>query len=150
MSAQGIVESLPEETETDWAKPGFWQTTDGRPIEQSWEFAEAEIRLVKPRGGAGSLISGPLPAHFELSWQWKIDSKTNSGVKYRVRKFDRRWLGLEYQIIDYAPGSTRARARAARQRFTILCRRSPTSLCIRPANGTGHASSRSVIESSIT
>jgi alkaline phosphatase D len=110
LSAQGIIQSVPEAIETDWAKPGFWQTTDGRPVEESWEFTEGEIRLVKPRGGKGSLVSGPLPAHFELSWQWKIEAKTNSGIKYRVRKFDGRYLGLEYQIIDYAPGSARAKS----------------------------------------
>lgn len=84
----------------EWYQESFWTTLNGQPATQSWEFADQEIRLVNPRGGSGSLISPPLPPHFELSWQWKIAPKTNSGLKYRVRQFDRRWLGIEYQMID--------------------------------------------------
>ncbi len=105
--AQGIIQSIPAAPETDWSKPAFWETMDGRPVEQSWEFQDGEIRLVKPRGGRGSLLSGPLPPHFQLSWRWKINAKTNSGLKYRVRQFSGRWLGLEYQIIDYSSSSSR-------------------------------------------
>ena len=102
--AQGIViETIPAEPETDWSKPSFWETLDGNPINSSWEFADGEIRLVRPRGGAGSLLSGPLPSNFELSWQWKIEQKTNTGLKYRARKFGNKWLGIEYQIIDDSP-----------------------------------------------
>ncbi len=102
--AQGIVvETIPAEPETDWSKPSFWETLDGSPISSSWEFADGEIRLVRPRGGSGSLLSGPLPSNFELSWQWKIEKKANTGLKYRVRKFGNKWLGIEYQIIDDSP-----------------------------------------------
>lgn len=104
---QGIVvHSIPAESETNWSKPSFWETIDGQPVESSWEFADGEIRLARPRGGAGSLLSGPLPSNFELSWQWKIEAKTNTGLKYRVRKFGNRWLGVEYQIIDDSPSDT--------------------------------------------
>lgn len=98
--SQAVIRTVPVEPETDWHKVGFWETADGRPAEDSWEFADSEVRLVKPRGGNGSLISGPLPSHFELSWQWKVETKTNTGLKYRLRKFGGRWLGVEYQIID--------------------------------------------------
>ena len=91
----------------DLSQPGLWQTLDGRPAEENWEFADGEIRLVRPRGGGGSLISEPLPANFELSWQWKIDKGANTGLKYRVRRFGKHlfsnnYLGIEYQIIDDA------------------------------------------------
>ena len=100
MAQNAVVASLEAEPETDWSEPSFWETVDGQPAELSWEFRDGEISLVRPRGGSGSLLSGPLPASFELSWQWKLDRGTNSGVKYRVRKFGSRWLGLEYQLID--------------------------------------------------
>lgn len=106
LRAQGVItETIPAEQETDWSKPSFWETTNGNAAELSWEFVDGEIRLVRPRGGSGSLLSGPLPPNFELSWKWKIDSKTNTGLKYRVRKFSGRYLGLEYQIIDERPGA---------------------------------------------
>jgi len=89
------------------SQPGLWQTLDGRPAEENWEFADGEIRLTNPRGGGGSLISEPLPANFELSWQWKIEKGSNTGLKYRVRRFGQqlfsnKFLGIEYQIIDDA------------------------------------------------
>lgn len=84
----------------DWTSPSFWRRLDGKPVETSWQFVDDQIRLIDPSGGSASLLSPPLPAHFELSWQYKISPKTNSGIKYRVRRFGNRWLGLEYQIID--------------------------------------------------
>ncbi|WP_419189431.1 family 16 glycoside hydrolase [Stieleria marina] len=103
--AQGIVTTLPAEPITDWSSEPFWESLDGRPATDGWEFVDGEIRLVKPRGANGSLLSPVLPPNFELSWQWKIDKRTNTGLKYRVRRlgkaiFNDRPLGIEYQIID--------------------------------------------------
>ncbi|TWU01171.1 family 16 glycoside hydrolase [Stieleria varia] len=94
----------------NFAAPEFWESVDGEPVAESWEFDGGEIRLIKPRGGKGSLLSQPLPANFELSWQWKIEPRTNSGIKYRVRRFGKQlfsnaYLGVEYQIIDDGPTS---------------------------------------------
>ncbi|GIX00623.1 MAG: hypothetical protein KatS3mg111_3955 [Pirellulaceae bacterium] len=83
-----------------WDSPDFWETIDGQPFARSWEISDGELRLVAPRGGNGSLLSPPVPAHFILTFQWRIAPGTNSGVKYRVRQWDHRWLGVEYQIID--------------------------------------------------
>ena len=98
-----IVETLPAEVETDWTKASFWETVDGAPAEANWEFVDGEVRLTRPRGGNGSLLSGPMPSNFDLTFDWKISPKTNTGLKYRVRKFSQKYLGLEYQIIDDAP-----------------------------------------------
>jgi len=83
----------------DWSSPDFWITGNGQPVGDGWEFVDGEIRLIKPNRG-GDLLSPELPSDFELSFEWKIDPKTNSGLKYRVQKFGNRWLGPEYQIID--------------------------------------------------
>jgi hypothetical protein len=89
----------------DLSRPELWQTLDGRPAEENWEFADGEIRLARPRGGGGSLVSEPLPSNFDLSWEWKIEPGANTGLKYRVRRFGKQlfgnsYLGIEYQIID--------------------------------------------------
>ena len=94
--------------EMDWYDESNWESLDGRPVTENWEFGEGEIRIVKPRGGNGSILSPPVPANFTLSWKWKIEKKTNTGVKYRVRRFGRHlfsnnFLGIEYQIIDDGP-----------------------------------------------
>ena len=86
----------------EWSKPGFWETLDGRPVADNWDFVDGELRLTRPRGSGGSLLSEPLPSNFELSFEWSIEEKANTGVKYRLRKYRNRWLGLEYQIIDDA------------------------------------------------
>jgi alkaline phosphatase D len=84
----------------NWLDPSFWQSIDGKPVEESWEFDQHQIRLIHPRGGKGSLLSPALPSNFELVFQWKIGDKANTGIKYRVRQYGAQWLGIEYQIID--------------------------------------------------
>lgn len=87
-------------SEVDWLKPTFWQSQDGKPVEESWEFSNGEVRLVKSRDGNAALLSKPLPPNFELTFQWRVSPGTNSGLKYRVRQFGDLWLGVEYQMID--------------------------------------------------
>ena len=87
-------------SDAEWLKPTFWESQDGKPVHESWEFANGEVRLVKSRDGNAALLSKPLPTNFELSFQWMVSPGTNSGLKYRVRKFGDLWLGLEYQMID--------------------------------------------------
>lgn len=89
----------PEELPIDWTQPDFWQPADKNATADSWEFADGEIRLVRPQGGKGSLVSRPLPPNFELTFDWKLDAKTNTGLKYRVRKYGSKYYGIEYQII---------------------------------------------------
>lgn len=84
----------------NWYHAGFWTSLDNRPVEESWTFSDGEVRLVTPRGGRGSLISPPMPEHFELTFDWMIGPKANNGLKYRVRQFGNQWLGIEYQMID--------------------------------------------------
>ena len=102
---QGIViDTIQEDPTITWSDREFWETGNGKPASDGWEFADGEIRLVKPRKG-GNILSPALPPNFELSWQWKIAKGTNSGLKYRVRRFGKQLfsnnlLGIEYQIID--------------------------------------------------
>ncbi len=109
-SAQNIVlDTVPVDQKVDWAQRDFWETFSGKPAPDGWEFSDGEIRLVKPRKG-GNIVSPPMPPNFELSWKWKIAKGTNSGLKYRVRRFGKAlfrnsYLGLEYQILDDEPSS---------------------------------------------
>ena len=88
---------------SNWVQHDFWMTVSGKVPGDNWTFENDEIRLVSPSGGQGSLLSPPLPALFELSFEWNIPAKTNSGLKYRTRRFGQQWLGLEYQILDEPP-----------------------------------------------
>jgi alkaline phosphatase D len=109
-SAQGVIATLPAEPITDWSQEAFWETSSGSPASQSWDFVDGEIRLARPRGGSGDLVTPALPPNFQLSWQWKLTEGTNTGLKYRVRRFGKslfnnKRLGIEYQIIDDKPDS---------------------------------------------
>lgn len=102
-----------KQPETDWINPDFWQAADKNAAASSWEFVDGEIRLVQPQGGKGSLVSRPLPPNFELSFDWKIQAKTNTGLKYRVRKYGSKYYGVEYQIIDDSPTASTKGSTAA-------------------------------------
>lgn len=97
----------------DWTHPDFWQTAEKNAAADSWEFVDGEIRLVQPQGGKGSLVSRPLPPNFELTFEWKIQAKTNTGLKYRVRKYGSKYYGVEYQIIDDSPTASSKGSTAA-------------------------------------
>lgn len=81
----------------------LWERTDGKKISQAWEYVEnAWIHLKKPIGRGGSLVTKQDYGDFGLTLEWKTAKGVNSGIKYRVRPFGTRMLGLEYQIFDKA------------------------------------------------
>jgi hypothetical protein len=81
-----------------------WTTLDGSPVTSGWEASDAEIRLNRSAGRGGHIITAAEFGDFDLSFEWKIGARGNSGLKYRVRKYDNQTLGLEYQICDDPEG----------------------------------------------
>ncbi len=82
----------------------LWERVDGKAIGQVWELSEdGVLHLSNPRGRNGSLVTKQEYGDFELTIDWKIAKGVNSGIKYRVRDFGGRMLGLEYQILDSSP-----------------------------------------------
>lgn len=79
-----------------------WTTLDGKPITTGWEVVDGVIHLNKEQGRAGHIITKHEYGDFELSFDWKIATGGNSGVKYRVQKYGNKTLGCEYQIYDDA------------------------------------------------
>jgi hypothetical protein len=77
-----------------------WTTTDGKPITRGWEVVDGVIHLKKEENRAGHIVTEREFGDFRLSFEWAIAEGGNSGLKYRVRKFDGRVLGCEYQIYD--------------------------------------------------
>jgi len=63
----------------------------------NWEFKNGVIHRI---GKGGGLNTKKLYENFVLEFEWKISEKGNSGVKYRMKKFGNKMLGIEYQIID--------------------------------------------------
>lgn len=76
-----------------------WTNAKGESIEEGHWSAEDGV-LTRLTRGSGHLYSVKQYGDFEFSFEWKISEEGNSGVKYRLAKFDEKWLGLEYQILD--------------------------------------------------
>lgn len=77
-----------------------WMTLDGQPVTEGWEIADGVIHLRSQKPRAGHIVTRDEFTDFVLTFDWKIAPGGNSGIKYRVRDFDGRVLGCEYQIFD--------------------------------------------------
>ncbi len=74
-----------------------WTTLDGKPVTRGWEVVDGTIHRAS-RGG--DIITTGEFGDFDLRFEWKIARGANSGLKYKFTRFDGRWLGCEYQVID--------------------------------------------------
>lgn len=77
-----------------------WTTQDGKPVTQGWEIVDGAIHLKKDGRRAGNIVTAQEFGDFDLSFEWKIAERGNSGLKYRVRTYGNKVLGCEYQIYD--------------------------------------------------
>jgi hypothetical protein len=77
-----------------------WMTADGKPVTRGWEVVDGVIHLKKESPRAGNILTRHEYGDFELSFEWKIAQRGNSGLKYRVRNYGNKTLGLEYQVYD--------------------------------------------------
>lgn len=75
-----------------------WTQADGKPVSSGGWVVEDGVLCRKEK--AGDIFTAAEYGDFELTLEWKISPKGNSGVKYRVKQFGKSWLGPEYQILD--------------------------------------------------
>ena len=115
--------ALASNHETDWqplfANDSFvgWKTTRGKSPGDGWRLKDGELSIVKPGYYGNALVSMKGYGDFELAFEWEIaergrnDKPGNSGIKYRVQAFAKRWNGdlgpwwdgCEYQILHSPP-----------------------------------------------
>lgn len=72
--------------------------TNGESPGKGWELQPGGI--LHMTGGGGNLVTREEYGDFELWFEFRISEKGNNGIKYRVRQYGKKWLGLEYQILD--------------------------------------------------
>ena len=77
-----------------------WSTPDGKSVPSSWEVKDGLIHLSKGSTKGGNIVTTQEFADFTLEFEFKIATKGNSGVKYRVQRYGQRFLGFEYQVQD--------------------------------------------------
>ena len=97
---------------TDQEKREGWELLfDGKKIEgwRPYESATKKIKgwvidngtLHKPsKVRAGNIMTMKTYEDFEFSWEWKLESKGNNGVKYFITEERGTAVGHEYQMID--------------------------------------------------
>lgn len=81
-----------------------WTSQNGDPVDpestEAWEVEGGMLHLDRTKGKGGNLLTEREFGDFELVFEWKVAPKANNGIKYRVKDFDGRVLGMEYQVID--------------------------------------------------
>jgi len=103
----------PAEKEAGWKLLFDGKTTEGWRGFQQERFPTngwvVEEGCLKRNAKGGDLVTKETFLDFELSWEWKIVSKGNSGIKYLVDearldkkngKVSKNALGNEYQMLD--------------------------------------------------
>lgn len=77
-----------------------WVDGDGKPVKAGkWTVKEGVLHL-SGKGG-GNIYTARDYGDFELTFEWKIAPRGNSGVKYRMAAYpDKGRLGPEYQVYD--------------------------------------------------
>lgn len=73
-----------------------WAKQNGDPS-KNWIVDEGAISW---KSSGGDLYHEHWYRDFELTFQWKLGPNGNSGIKYRVQPYGKRFLGCEYQVFD--------------------------------------------------
>ena len=71
---------------------------NGDAVDKGWEIQPDGTLHLNGRGG--HILSRQQYGDFELWFEFRIAEKGNSGIKYRVKQYNKSWLGLEYQVLD--------------------------------------------------
>jgi hypothetical protein len=86
----------------DLLKPGSlegWTRGDGKPAALgAWQW-EGDV-LTRAKAGAGDLVSAEEFGDCEIEFEWRATPGANGGLKYRLRRKGKAWIGCEYQILD--------------------------------------------------
>ena len=95
-----ITHADPQAGWQDLSNLESWVDGAGKPVPAGKWAVRDKILHLSGKGG-GSLYSAKEYGDFELIFDWKISPKGNSGLKYRMAKYEGKgMLGLEYQVYD--------------------------------------------------
>lgn len=75
-----------------------WMLPNGDAVDNGWQIEAGG--LLHLAGQGDNILTRDEYQDFDLWFEYRIEEKGNSGIKYRVQKFGNSWLGCEYQIQD--------------------------------------------------
>ena len=75
-----------------------WMLPNGDAVENGWQIDAGGLLHLAGKGD--NILTRDEYQDFDLWFEYRIEEKGNSGIKYRVQKFGNSWLGCEYQIQD--------------------------------------------------
>lgn len=93
-----------------------WTTGDGKPVTAGWVVEDGCI--VRKQKGGDLFLAGTW-SDFDLTLEWKIAEKGNSGIKYRFTSYTGGQNGPEYQLLD-DEGHPDGKAGAGKRRTACL------------------------------
>ncbi len=95
-----------------------WAGVGGKPFpKKGWVVEEGTLRHTKG-GGGGDVVTADVYENFELSWEWKIATGGNSGLKYNLTD-PTKAVGFEFQLLD-DENHPDAKAREGRRQTAAL------------------------------
>ncbi len=101
---------------------------------QRWAVKDGAICLPKADGadtrGHRDIISSDKFSDFDLTWEWKVDVGSNSGLKYFVTETRDAAIGHEYQLIE---GTHADAASTERRTASFYDVKAPTGAQAKPA-----------------
>jgi hypothetical protein len=77
-----------------------WTDKAGKSLEGNAGWKVLPDGVLHRAAKGGDIFTAEEYGDFELTWEWKLASGANSGVKYRVTKYGKELLGPEYQMLD--------------------------------------------------
>ncbi|MEQ1827621.1 MAG: DUF1080 domain-containing protein [Pirellula sp.] len=97
-----VVEAQERTSPFDGKSWALWTMMDERPVPEGWEMKDGVVHLKKEKARVGHIVTTEEYGDFTLEFEWKIAPGGNSGLKYRVRSYENRTIGCEYQVYDDA------------------------------------------------
>jgi hypothetical protein len=108
-------------------KPSF-------PI-KGWTVKDGELQL-EAGSKAGDIITEEKFSEFDLTWEWKLPTASNNGIKYFILEERGSALGHEYQMIDEQAGDSSNPKHKTASFYDVL---PPTEVPQNPAGQWNHS-----------
>jgi len=93
-----------------------WDTyPKGGKIGAAWQIKDGVLLKTAGKKG-GNIMTTETFTDFDLNWNWRVQDKGNSGIKYMILEERKATIGHEYQMIDdinYADGKGKPKSLTA-------------------------------------